>query len=95
MVFDNNHPSPTKSLKCRQFQEGSCHSNGKAKSGVTIDGFAYVPKRNNTALKIALAKYGAAAVSVNANPMTFKFYGWGIYDDPQCGRFSYKLFRVC
>ncbi|XP_046857407.1 LOW QUALITY PROTEIN: cathepsin K-like [Xenia sp. Carnegie-2017] len=64
-------------------QEGSCHSNGKAKVA-TIDGFAYVPKRNNTALKIALAKYGAAAVSVNANPMTFKFYGWGIYDDPQC-----------
>ena len=71
-------------------QEGACHSNGK-KNGVTIDGFAYVPKRNNTALKIAIAKYGSAAVSINTNPMTFKFYGWGIYDDPNCGKDCYLL----
>ena len=51
-----------------------------------------MPNRNNTALKIAIAKYGTAAVSINTNPMTFKFYGWGIYDDPKCGKIDLVFF---
>ena len=68
-------------------QEGTCHFDGTHR-GAMIDAFAHVPKNNNTALKIAVAKYGPAAVSINVNPLSLKFYSWGIYDDPECGKIS-------
>ncbi|KAK3752750.1 hypothetical protein QZH41_018716 [Actinostola sp. cb2023] len=64
-------------------QEGTCHFEG-TRRGATIDAFAFVPKRNHTALKISVARFGPAAVVMNESPLSLKFYSWGIYDDKEC-----------
>ncbi|XP_032230875.2 counting factor associated protein D isoform X4 [Nematostella vectensis] len=64
-------------------QEGTCRIEGLRRAAA-IDAFAFVPKYNNTALKISVARFGPAVVSINENPLSLKFYSWGLYDDPEC-----------
>lgn len=66
-------------------QEGYCETIG-LQERVKIDAFAFVPKYNTSALKRAIAKYGPACVSINQKPLSLKFYSWGVYDNPECGK---------
>ena len=66
-------------------QEGTCETL-RLQERIKIDAFAFVPKYNNSALKRAIAKYGPACVSINQKPLSLKFYSWGIYDNPECGK---------
>ena len=72
-------------------QEGACHFNDTLR-GARLDRFAYVPPKNATALKIAVARFGPAAVTINESPLTMKFYSDGIYDDPKCGKLVVPVF---
>ena len=76
-------------------QEGTCETIG-IKERIKIDAFAFVPKYNNSALKRAIAKYGPACVSINQKPLSLKFYSWGIYDNPECGKsVQPRIWKVC
>lgn len=72
-------------IYCCSTQEGTCETL-RIKERIKIDAFAFVPKYNNSALKRAIAKYGPACVTINQKPLSLKFYSWGIYDNPECGK---------
>ena len=49
--------------------------------GATVKGFVDLPKGDENALAVAVAAQGPVSVSINANPKSFRFYKYGIYEE--------------
>lgn len=49
-----------------------------------ITKWAILPKKNEDALKTAIALVGPVPISINAHPYSFQLYSHGIYSDPEC-----------
>lgn len=49
-----------------------------------MDFYMNITKGNKHELKQAIAIYGPVSILINTQPKTFKFYGSGIYYDPDC-----------
>lgn len=64
-------------------QEGFCHFKNTT-TGAKLDFYMNITKGNKHELKQAIAIYGPVSILINTQPKTFKFYGSGIYYDPDC-----------
>ena len=47
-----------------------------------------VTKGDTSELKQAIAFYGPVSILINTQPKSFKFYGSGIYYDPECSKYT-------
>lgn len=68
------------------FQEGLCHFKNTT-TGAKLDFYMNVTKGNASELKQAIAFYGPVSILINTQPKSFKFYGSGIYYDPECSTY--------
>ncbi|KAG9268371.1 procathepsin L-like [Astyanax mexicanus] len=64
-------------------QDRRCHFN-PWKVRATCRGTVCLPRGNEIALKIAVARVGPISVSIDASKHTFQLYKSGVYDEPRC-----------
>ncbi|XP_068747154.1 counting factor associated protein D-like [Montipora capricornis] len=64
-------------------QEGLCHFKNTT-TGAKLDFYMNITKGNSSELQQAVAFYGPVSILINTQPKSFKFYGSGIYYDPEC-----------
>lgn len=72
-----------------QAKEGSCRFNSKT-IGSTCSGYLLITKRNESALKHAVAKWGPVSVAIDASLVTFQHYTSGIYNDSSCSSVNHN-----
>ena len=65
-------------------QDGLCRN---ATVRAKLSGYVNVTSRDENALRVAIAQNGPVAVGIDASHRSFAFYSFGVYYEPQCGKF--------
>jgi len=65
--------------------QADADADGPPRGVARFRGVAAVRPHDDAALMDAVARHGPVAVSIDASPLSFKFYGEGVYWSPECG----------
>ena len=63
--------------------DGKCNFKNNS-IGATIVSYTKVQKGSELALKSAVADIGPVSVGIDASKLSFQFYQYGVYDEPDC-----------